>query len=72
MKAHAQFAADFNLSEHPRHKGADGTHRDELPQPTFHKGGEAQAVRQVGRRNTDLPQIPSGALRCAPQNHGGS
>ncbi len=68
MQPHAQLAADFGFSQRPRDEGADGAHRDQLPQPAFEQRRHGQPVAQVGRRDADLPQVPGGALRGPPQD----
>jgi hypothetical protein len=35
VQPHAQLAADLDLAQHPRDKGADGTHGDDLPDAAF-------------------------------------
>ena len=58
VKTHAEFSADFNLSQGPRDESADRTNGDDLPDTTFVQRRQSQTITEIWWRDADLPQVP--------------
>ena len=70
--AHAELAADLDLTKRPRSEGAERADRDDLPKPALHQRRESQPIRQVGGSNTDLPDVPGRTHGGGPEDHRGA
>ena len=58
MQADAELAADLHLAQRPAHEGAGGADGDDLPEAALPHRRKRQPVREVGRSNVDLPEVP--------------
>jgi len=53
MIPRAELAADFDLAQGPAAEGPDRADRDELPEPSFGKRGDAEADLELRRLDRD-------------------
>src|SRR6056297_887478 len=71
MIAHAQLAADLDLSQRPTDEGAKRADRDDLPKAALHQRCQSQTVFQIGRRDVDQPRIEGALMGSAPEYQNG-